>query len=776
MKLSVLRANKLVTEIDLENEIAGLEGDQVFFIGRSEDCHIQLDDKQVSREHAQILFKNGNWEFASLSDSGIILLNGNPCRQSELQNGDILNIGPFTLNVLIRPIRPMGVLLEEETVAIPLAKTSPQQVSSPVSTPSVQDKGGQTQSETLTSANEEEVTGEISQASSDDHADPFGQSSEENPNFDETLGNTAAPAGEVSSAEVPMSFSDENLSESGDGFGDANLMPSSDDGSTRVFKSFASFKLEIVGEYAPYDSFNIESAETFIGRDPAKCQIVLKDPEVSSVHAVLRKNNITCVLEDLKSANGTILNAQRINKSDLTTGDEFIIGSTTFTFQVQSDLLNEEENRLMPVDEDQEIEVVEEVEETVEFGENTGVNALGGEGADAFGAAPATQEKSIIKRILKDPAQRKKAIYGLLILVVLWVVLDDSGKKPTPKKPPQTTTQNNLLPGAEGTKAPDEVKDPKDPGKAGAPKYVQKKLTKQEAENVEASYRLASDFFDKGKYREAMFELEAIFQITPEYKNSRQLHDLAKEGLAKIEQLEEQRRKEIERKERLEKSATLVRKAKEAIKELKMDLAESLFPEILKLDPENYDVPQMKIEIESYRREQERIANEQAMKEADRVRKVNQLAPGKGFYIKKEWYKAIVKLDEFVRVTPMDEDLMKEGVEMLADAKAQLQNVVSPLIGKARSLKEGQDLKGAYETYLQIIAYDPMNVEALNEMAEIRDTLYSRARKIYREAIISESLSLFEDAKEKFQEVQQISPSDSEYYKKASDKLKDYTD
>ena len=47
-------------------------------------------------------------------------------------------------------------------------------------------------------------------------------------------------------------------------------------------------------------------------------------------------------------------------------------------------------------------------------------------------------------------------------------------------------------------------------------------------------------------------------------------------------------------------------------------------------------------------------------------------------------------------------------------------------------------------------------------------------KRIYREAIIAESLSLFGDAKEKFLEVQQISPTDSEYYKKASEKLKNY--
>ena len=39
----------------------------------------------------------------------------------------------------------------------------------------------------------------------------------------------------------------------------------------------------------------------------------------------------------------------------------------------------------------------------------------------------------------------------------------------------------------------------------------------------------------------------------------------------------------------------------------------------------------------------------------------------------------------------------------------------------------------------------------MNEMNLIREMLNNRSKKIYREAIISESLSLFDDAKEKLQ-------------------------
>ena len=144
--------------------------------------------------------------------------------------------------------------------------------------------------------------------------------------------------------------------------------------------------------------------------------------------------------------------------------------------------------------------------------------------------------------------------------------------------------------------------------------------------------------------------------------------------------------------------------------------------------------------------------------------------------MKKDWYRAIIKLEEFLKLKDMDEDLVQEGTKMMEESKENLKLLVDPLLGKARSLKEGQDLKGAYENYNQILQYDPANEEAMNEMNLIREMLNNRSKKIYREAIISESLSLFDDAKEKLQEVQQVSPSDSDYYKKATEKLKDYLD
>ena len=130
-------------------------------------------------------------------------------------------------------------------------------------------------------------------------------------------------------------------------------------------------------------------SKTFIGRVPSKCQIVLNDTEVSTVHAVLTKNNIMVTLEDLNSSNGTLFKGDRINKVILGHNDEFVIGGVTFTLKIRSEFLKDESSTLMAVDENQTVEVEEVVEVEAEEGEQ--FDALG----EAVSSEP--QEKSLLK-------------------------------------------------------------------------------------------------------------------------------------------------------------------------------------------------------------------------------------------------------------------------------------------------------------------------------------------------------------------------------------------
>mgnify|MGYP003690798643 CR=1 FL=1 len=441
-------------------------------------------------------------------------------------------------------------------------------------------------------------------------------------------------------------------------------------------------------------------------------------------------------LEDLDSANGIILNGERVNKSELSNGDEFLIGDTTLTVTISSDIIEAEKDILMPVADNQEVEIEEIVEEEVGF--------------DDFSEEEVV-EKSLIKRILKDPKKKRLTIIVAVILFIVFVLPDE-----------KSSLEGD---GSDGKNKKEVIK--KD--------VKNKKVFNAETmERLEANYSLAVANFKKGELSEAKEYLDIVMSADPTYKDSQTMSKLIQEGLDKEVRLKEREQTEAERRERQLKIATLLEKARMAVEKRDVEVAKSYFNLIFELDPENIDVPPLKLELEAYVEDKRRKEQEIALKKASRQNKVNQLAPAKTLYLKGDWFKSVDALEKFLLIKDMDEDLVTDATDMLKDSRVKLSQIINPLVSKARSYKEGQDLKQAYEIYGDVLKYDPTNEEALNERDNIFVTLKNRSRKIYREALVAESLSLYAKAKEKFQEVQQISPINSKYYIKATDKLKNY--
>jgi pSer/pThr/pTyr-binding forkhead associated (FHA) protein/Flp pilus assembly protein TadD len=753
VKLIVLKNNVPLHEVSVDT--ADFDEMYEIYVGRSEDCHVQIDDPLISRHHFVLKNQNSSWYCEKLSQLGVITLNGSVVSKNPVANGDEVKCGAYSVIVADLPS------LQQVRQPEPAYATAAPSYSAPmeddlyktqiIAPPRPEPKQAKaTIPEPEPEITEEMVTEELSSESGEsvedldsmnnlDSLDDSVVSNDFSDNTESSSSDSNEFAGEIATS---SEFGD--VTEA-DGGGDGNFEVATTDESnesTRFFKAFVNYQLVLFGEHAPYDRFQIDQDEIFIGRDPKKCQIILDDPEVSSVHAVIRKKLTEIVLEDLNSSNGTILNAERINRAVIATGDEFVIGSTSFTLEVKSDLLDAEEDRLMPVESGQTIET-EEIEEEEIIGDASDINF------DSDGVP----EKSLIKRFKKDPAFRKKVIYVVAGLGLAYVLLGDSEDTSKPTKP------------AVAKEAPKKV----DPN-AKAKKQLSKDL--ENRRNI--AYELGVSFFEQNKYFEALREFQTVADIDPEYKKIQSYLEQTKVGLKRLEELEAQKRAEEERIKTKKLIEELLVKAREAVKERQIPVAESFFNQIIEKDPENIEVSQLKLELETWQKEEERKALEKAARETARKRMVDSLSPGKTYYLKKEWYRAILKLEEFLRIKGMDEDLVKDASEMLSDSKNQLASDLGPLLGKARSLKEGQDLKSAYEAFLEVLKIEPTNAEALNEVDDIKSSLDARSKKIYREAIIAESLSLFADAKEKFQEVQQISPTDSDYYKKASEKLRNY--
>lgn len=733
MRLIVLKNNVPINEVLVETP--DISERYEIFVGRADDCHVLIDDPLISRHHFVITNDEAGWHCEKLTQLGVVLINGSLATKMKINSGDEIKFGIYS--VIVTELPTEKAIRQEPSIQMPPDEPDPLPVEE-MSETTILPSSSET-SETIESTDEdplnsldggpEENTDEV--ASGDDafvEMDSFSSEPEE----EGDLFGSSSDDAEASSDLVE--FGDEGASL--DSFGED--LPEADEG-TRFLKAFVNYQLVLFGEFAPYDRYQIDQDEIFIGRDPKKCQILLNDPEVSSVHAVVRKNNSEVVVEDLNSSNGTILNGERINRAQISTGDEFVIGSTSFTLEVKSDLLDAESDRLMPVESGQVIETEEIEEEEVSLDDEDDINF----------DSDAPPEKSIIKRILKNPEQRKKAIYGLVIATVLLVLFYE--EEPEVIKTPEKSAQSK----------------PAD----DKPKL---QLTKEMENRRNVAYELGVSFFEQNKYSEALREFQTVVEIDPNYKKAPTYLEQTKLGLQRLEELEAQRRAEEDRLKTKKLIEEIMVKARAAVKEKQVKLAETYFSQVTEKDPENMEVQQLRMELELWQKEEEKKTLERAAKEASRKAMVDALSPGKTFYLKKEWYRATLKLEEFLRRKGTDEDLVKEASDMLSESKNQLASELGPLLGKARSFKEGQDYKSAYEAYLDILKVEPTNAEALNEVDNIKFQLESRSKKIYREAIIAESLSLFTDAKEKFQEVQQISPTDSEYYRKASDKLKNY--
>lgn len=800
-----------VLEEDLKN---GLE----VLIGREEDCHVQLDSYLISRYHAKISFEEGSGSLLeATSDYGGVYRNGAEIKNVSLIENDKITINDFELLITQLPAhgkqsQPQSDLpideafsktqiverINDETVQIPaeLEQMMEEDLSVAVGSELDSDLGGgestdlydtpvDADSEDLVRESEEEfsempfdkpdsenefddnlgndlgdedLAGNFEQSLEGDLSDDLSDSFESNDDnnldseteadFDNNFNNETQQDFDETNADD--NFGDGGLGDSGlgdDGFGDDNFGDAGgfddggfgggeDTGATQVFQSFAKFSLKIFGEYAPFDNYLIEEDEIKIGRDSQECQIALSDPEVSKVHAIIQKTKINCVLLDNDSSNGIIYNGERVKRAELVNGDEFVIGDTSFTVSVKSDIIEAERGALMPVPEGQEVEIEEIIEEEVDF------DSLEGEG---FGEEE--EEKSFIKRIWKDKKKRMYLIIAILVLPLL--LLDDS--------PPE----------------PKVSKDKKEEKAEDKPKE-NTQYSQETREKLEQNYQLALARFGEDQFAEAKLYIDIVNAIDPAFSNADSLTKAIDEALAEQKRREEEKaRAEEELKKQIQIKA-LVEKATQAVKERNVKLAESLFSQIARLDPENLDIQPLKLELDVWKANEQKKIEEAARKKALRQAMIDKMKPGKTAYIQENWYEASEKLEKFIKTPDIDEDLLKEASDMLKESRTKLVNMINPLVSKARSFKEGQDLKQAYETYGEVLKLDPTNEEALNERDAIFNELNNRSKKVYREALVAESLSLFSKAKEKFQEVQQISPINSEYYNKATDKLKSY--
>ena len=734
-----------------------------YFIGRSSECHIVIEDHHISRNHAQLSFVGNEWSIKKIAKYGNVLLNGMSVQEGRIKDGDVIQIANHYISVrLEKEDQGSSVSSEKKVESVDEVLSDNQ---GPQEVQGDQDaQGDLKQEEVSVDSQQEKNDGDISDDFNKDSLkgpEEVLDGSEENQNGEFDF-NKDEGLGEI--------YEDGQFEDQGEEGLESSLESIDLDKETKIVQSFIEFELDIKGEYTSFDKYYIKKQEVFIGRDPNKCQIVLDDPGSSQVHAVIRRKGSHCELEDLGSTNGIKLNGSRVNQGSLSHGDKFFIGSTSFQFIVKSEFIHGEKSRLMPIESVEEVEVEEVVEEEVdgpfeETGKQLGFETTGVQHVGSL------QSKSLFsKDSLRDPVKRKKILIYVLAAVSLWVFLDEgpTEKKKVVSKEQPKKDRSLLKDNKENESGKTKVK--------ASSKRDYNNLPEDLKNYVQTNYELAkTEILEYGNFDEGLQYLDKINEYVDEFQQSKSLLVTAKEELRKLEELEKEKKRKEEEEEKKIRVGNFLRKANEAFDNQQGELVQSLLNKVIEFDPENLEASQLKLQLDVFIKEKERKAIEEAQEKARRERLVNELRPGKALFLKEKWYLSIIKLENFLETKDNDDDLILAATKMLKESKRNLKNQISPLLTKARSLNDGEDKKGAYETYKEILKIDPSNTEAVLKMDKVKENIEKQAKEIYREAIIDESLNYLKKAKEKFQEVQQITPADSQYHKRAANKLKKYT-
>jgi pSer/pThr/pTyr-binding forkhead associated (FHA) protein len=122
------------------------------------------------------------------------------------------------------------------------------------------------------------------------------------------------------SAEQTMTFSPEEAGEMLDDIGDIGV-----EGPALVVRS---------GGGRSGETFVPQGDRTQIGRSP-DCPVFLDDVTVSRRHAVLAEKDGHWFIEDQGSLNGTFVNRRRVEKTEVSDGDEIQIGKYRLTFLIR---------------------------------------------------------------------------------------------------------------------------------------------------------------------------------------------------------------------------------------------------------------------------------------------------------------------------------------------------------------------------------------------------------------------------------------------------------
>lgn len=718
-KLVLLKDNQEVQSFELE-------GKKSLMLGRAENADIKINDRAIGREHLVFAINNKAVMLQKRSKFGKVLLNGVEVSEAVLQPNDVMQLQDFQLKlVAAQSSEPTKVLTGNDSPALFAG-------------------------EPLPGSSDAEGVADL------DLAEPVQEPAESQP---------------VAVSERPtqskLDFNAVNTEASSQGFNTNN--PNNIDNSDKtamISQNSVLNKIVFSEGQANLTEYVIKKPEVSIGRGQ-NCDIIIYDKKASRRHVVIKKVGLNVVIKDLDTANGTLVNNQKITELELNSDDIIQIGDTAFKFLATSqDYLAVQQNQGF-------LNVPPEVGQDIDANINSGfidnsnvapatVNvgataqaaslfSVAGAGASAdlnlAGSSLKTKE-SLVDKFKRQPTIRKVMIV-VGVIAVLMVLNGDEETKKTDKDP------NRKIASVE----------------KGDASYSALPIEKKQF--VMNTYQLALDNYKTRQYEQAVLQADRILEILPGgYKDARNIKAYAQKAI-EIQKAndEERRRKDLEEKLKVE-IAELVQQAEQLLAQGDETKAKEVFAQVLEKDPDNATILRLRQEMEE--REQKNKAAAELAKEQEfklgELKKV--LAEAQTLLKQQLYYQAIAKVSPAKMIFNGHEDLIAQAQKLVSSAKAEMASKTAPFLKEANDAMINQDYISARDGFYKVIKIDSQNEIAKKGLAKIRETLHDRAKRIYTDGVIAESVSDYKAAQDKFRECKDIAMTDDIYFGRCSRKFK----
>lgn len=497
------------------------------------------------------------------------------------------------------------------------------------------------------------------------------------------------------------------------------------------------------------EEFVIDRPLTRVGRAPT-CEVVVDDPKASRNHIEIIRSGNSLVVKDLGSSNGTFLNGTPMKSQQsviLCSGDELEIGKVRMTFEIrdpnfekQLQTLPQELNDHLPAP----------------TGDSADLYPMVSNGALAqpkivYGSEPFALPTGGTTR---SGNQKKKQLHMAIaavavVLVYLLLFNDDKATNPNGDNPP-----------AENAKPDDPLAS----------------LPEEQRRQIEMTYQVAKDLYTRGRFESALFEITKIHEVVPSYKDSKEIANLAQDGINRkreIENIEEEKRQAQERKAKIEAGVRNCRglmRQTNALSEI-----QSCLQPVLELDPGNAEAQQM-IDSLQLAADQAKQRLDQNRKTQDRVRAGQELyEQAEALRARGDYEKATEAYGRHIASTNPDPmNLKDKSRQAVQTIRAEFKSKVDGLVQEAQAEYGNKSRKTAFSKLTKALNLDPDHAEGRSLKAKIVAELYKEMKVIYSDSVLEESMGNVEQAKEKWKQILEADVPSGEYYNKAKVKMKKY--